>query len=212
MSNEVEGREKSFEKKEEVLEAALNEFIEADYEKASLNRIIKNAGISKGTFYYHFENKEALYLFLLTESNRMKWQFIQSESSAAPVDFAAMDIFDKFLYQAEQGYTFAKKYPKFYQLSVMFSREKGNPIYDKALKALGGDGDALMRQLIDAAYENHELDASFDKGFIAQILSYQFMHYDQIFNVATDLELNMQNLKNYVAFLRYGFGAKKAEE
>ncbi len=52
--NDAEGviklKEKSFERKTELLEAALDEFTSKSYEDASLNMIIKNAGISKGLF------------------------------------------------------------------------------------------------------------------------------------------------------------------
>lgn len=199
---------KSFERKDELIKAALDEFIQTDYEKASLNNIIKNAQISKGTFYYHFENKEALYLYLLENSANVKWTFINENSGKDQVQFAKMNLFDKFIYQAELGYEFAKRYPQYYQLSLRLSKEKNHPIYTKAIAYLGGNSEALMRQMIDAAYENHELDHHFDKEFIIKVLAYQFMHYDSIFDEVTDLEFNMKNLKLYVEFLKKGFSHK----
>lgn len=199
---------KSFERKDELIKAALDEFIQTDYEKASLNNIIKNAQISKGTFYYHFENKEALYLYLLENSANVKWTFINENSGKDQDQFAEMNLFDKFIYQAELGYEFAKRYPQYYQLSLRLSKEKNHPIYTKAIAYLGGNSEALMRQMIDAAYENHELDHHFDKEFIIKVLAYQFMHYDAIFDEVTDLEFNMKNLKLYVEFLKKGFSHK----
>ncbi|MDH8676802.1 TetR/AcrR family transcriptional regulator [Fusibacter bizertensis] len=199
---------KSFERKDELIKAALDEFIQTDYEKASLNNIIKNAQISKGTFYYHFENKEALYLYLLENSANVKWTFINENSGKDQEQFAKMNLFDKFIYQAELGYEFAKRYPQYYQLSLRLSKEKNHPIYTKAIAYLGGNSEALMRQMIDAAYENHELDHHFDKEFIIKVLAYQFMHYDSIFDEVTDLEFNMKNLKLYVEFLKKGFSHK----
>lgn len=199
---------KSFERKDELIKAALDEFIQTDYEKASLNNIIKNAQISKGTFYYHFENKEALYLYLLENSANIKWAFINENAGKDQDQFSKLDLFDKFIYQAELGYEFAKKYPQYYQLSLRFSKEKNQPIYTKALTYLGGNSEALMRQMIDAAYENHELDHHFDKEFIIKVLAYQFMHYDAIFDEVSDLEFNMKNLKLYVEFLKKGFSSK----
>jgi Transcriptional regulator len=199
---------KSFERKDELIKAALDEFIQTDYEKASLNNIIKNAQISKGTFYYHFENKEALYLYLLENSANVKWTFINENSGKDQEQFAKMNLFDKFIYQAELGYEFAKRYPQYYQLSLRLSKEKNQPIYSKAIAYLGGNSEALIRQMIDAAYENHELDHHFDKEFIIKVLAYQFMHYDSIFDEVTDLEFNMKNLKLYVEFLKKGFSHK----
>ncbi|MBS1904967.1 MAG: TetR/AcrR family transcriptional regulator [Actinobacteria bacterium] len=44
-----------------VLDAALEEFAAFGYERASLNRIIVAAGLSKGAMYYYFDGKEDLY-------------------------------------------------------------------------------------------------------------------------------------------------------
>lgn len=38
----------------QLQEAAINEFSMKKYEDASLNDILKNAGMSKGSFYHHF--------------------------------------------------------------------------------------------------------------------------------------------------------------
>ncbi|MDP3045616.1 MAG: TetR/AcrR family transcriptional regulator, partial [Bacillota bacterium] len=51
--------------KEPIVEAAMDEFAKQDFFSASLNRIIQNAGISKGSMYHYFHNKEDLYLYIL---------------------------------------------------------------------------------------------------------------------------------------------------
>ena len=53
------------ERKEAILRAAAHEFAEKGYERASLNRMIKEAGLSKGTFYYYFEDKTDLFVTVL---------------------------------------------------------------------------------------------------------------------------------------------------
>lgn len=50
------------EKQRRILETAAREFIEHGYEKASLNRIIESAEISKGSMYYYFHDKAHLYV------------------------------------------------------------------------------------------------------------------------------------------------------
>lgn len=44
-----------------ILRAALDEFAAHGFSAASLNRIIDAAGISKGSMYYYFDDKEELY-------------------------------------------------------------------------------------------------------------------------------------------------------
>ena len=53
------------EKKEKIINAAKSEFVEYSFHDASINRIIKSAGISRGSFYMYFENKEELFLYIL---------------------------------------------------------------------------------------------------------------------------------------------------
>ncbi|MDP6595271.1 MAG: TetR/AcrR family transcriptional regulator, partial [Candidatus Poribacteria bacterium] len=44
-------------KQKKILESAVSEFTQRGFDGASLNQIISTAGLSKGSFYYYFENK-----------------------------------------------------------------------------------------------------------------------------------------------------------
>ena len=95
-------KKKSFERKNELIEVALDEFTVKSYENASLNKIIKNAGVSKGTFYYHFEDKKALYIFLMEIAGGYQAEFINKHIEEQGLK--GKDIFEdlkqqfKFLY------------------------------------------------------------------------------------------------------------------
>lgn len=52
-------------KQEAILSAATQEFVAHGYELASLNQVIEEAGISKGSFYYYFEDKLDLFVTVL---------------------------------------------------------------------------------------------------------------------------------------------------
>ena len=53
------------ERKKKILDAARLEFIRNGYDGASLNTIIREAGISKGSLYYYFEDKIDIYITVL---------------------------------------------------------------------------------------------------------------------------------------------------
>ncbi len=55
------------EKKKKLLEASFKEFSLNDFNNASINKIIKEAGISRGSFYMYFEDKKDLYFYLLEQ-------------------------------------------------------------------------------------------------------------------------------------------------
>jgi AcrR family transcriptional regulator len=54
-------------KKRRLLDSARKEFAQHGYEHASINTILDEAGFSKGSFYYHFDDKADLALTLLLE-------------------------------------------------------------------------------------------------------------------------------------------------
>jgi TetR/AcrR family transcriptional regulator len=60
----------SDEKRCRIVDAALQEFAAHSFNEASINRIIKNAEIPKGSFYQYFKNKEDLYLYFLDEVSK----------------------------------------------------------------------------------------------------------------------------------------------
>lgn len=53
------------EKQKRIIKAALTEFARASYDEISINRIIQDAGIPRGSFYQYFDDKQDLQLFLL---------------------------------------------------------------------------------------------------------------------------------------------------
>ena len=56
------------EKQEKLLSAAVREFTERPYNEASINRIVREAGIPRGSFYMYFRDKEDLFHYLVQES------------------------------------------------------------------------------------------------------------------------------------------------
>ncbi|QOR35238.1 TetR/AcrR family transcriptional regulator [Clostridium sp. 'deep sea'] len=53
------------EKVKRIVNAAYEEFAKYGENKASLNKILRSSGISKGVFYHYFEDKQELFNFLL---------------------------------------------------------------------------------------------------------------------------------------------------
>lgn len=56
------------EKQNKILEAALNEFTEKGYDKASTDLIAQNSEIAKGSLFYYFKSKKNLYLYIVDYS------------------------------------------------------------------------------------------------------------------------------------------------
>lgn len=79
----IEFRSKDLDKRDQIINAAFDEFGENGFKKASTNNIVKKAGVSKGLLYHYFKSKEELYDYLLdfcfetvahTLKTKMDWQ------------------------------------------------------------------------------------------------------------------------------------------
>ena len=57
------------ERKDEILEVALNLFLKKGFDATSMNDIIAEVGIAKGTLYYHFKSKESIMDTLVDQVN-----------------------------------------------------------------------------------------------------------------------------------------------
>ena len=191
---------KSFEHKQKLLDAALAEFNTYGYELASINRILDKAGMSKGQFYYHFKNKEGLYFALMELGIEKKLAYFANHNLL--VD-ASTDIFNLFKTQIQYGLAFATEYPEIYQLSQAFLREKGNPIYEKAMARYNFQDNEVIGQLIEAAYTRGEFREDFPLAFIKQMIGYMFNQVAGFANLDDPVGME-QNLNYMIDFMRNG--------
>lgn len=77
-------------KKHNIREAAMKEFARVPFEKASINQIIHNADISRGSFYTYFEDKQDVVRYLFEESSNKMRKFCQHELEENHGDYFAM--------------------------------------------------------------------------------------------------------------------------
>ncbi len=76
MRPEVRRRRKA-ERPQEILEAAFAEFSRNGYATTTLDRIAERAGVTKGTIYVYFENKEHLFISMVQESTKGAHETVQ---------------------------------------------------------------------------------------------------------------------------------------
>ncbi len=59
-------------KKKAIFSAAVEEFAARSFSQASINQVVRTAGISRGSFYQYFQDKEDLYMYVLGEIAKEK--------------------------------------------------------------------------------------------------------------------------------------------
>lgn len=86
------------EKRNRFLEAAWEEFTRVKFADASINQIVRRAGVPRGSFYQYFDDKEDLFTYLVSMSRERFIQGFYATVEKAHGDlFAAMlSCFDRF--------------------------------------------------------------------------------------------------------------------
>jgi len=84
------------EKRARLMQSIRAELARAPFEEASINRIVRSAGISRGSFYQYFENKEDMLDYLLRGYRQMlAEQALKSlRQSGGDLFLMLLDIFD----------------------------------------------------------------------------------------------------------------------
>lgn len=65
-------------KREQFIEETLKEFSSHSYQTASINRIIRNLGIARGSVYQYFNDKLHLWLYIQEYSQNIKLSYLKS--------------------------------------------------------------------------------------------------------------------------------------
>lgn len=199
-----EEKEKSFERREELLNAALIEFGDYGYDQASLNNILKRAEISKGTFYYHFKNKEELYLYLYDILAKEKMDFFNKNID--PGDFNK-DIFTLLKIMSKVGMEFARYRPEIDRFSSSYLKDLNNPILDKIKEKYDLADNNYFDSFIDRAYERGELREDLPRKFIKNMINYLLTNLHEITKVI-DIDEYAIEVNYLIEFFKDGLGKK----
>lgn len=153
------------EKRSVIVSAAIDEFAEYGFESASINRMVVNSGISKGSFYQYFEDKRDVFMHLLAvieQEKRLYFKDIHPPSHN-------MDTFQYFRWMMKAGMEFNSAYPRITQaisrVLLVEGLYYGKLFGDYHLKAL----DAL-RMMIKQAIQRGEVDPSIDIDLAVMVM------------------------------------------
>lgn len=114
------------EKREIIENAAMNEFAHHSFNEASLNNIIKSAGISKGGMFKYIEDKTDLYIHI----------FEKSLSAFFDMQLAHMNanetcIIKRAFNMVIESQNFYLEKPLYFQLMIQGSIDFNSPCYDQ---------------------------------------------------------------------------------
>ncbi|TPV96998.1 MAG: TetR/AcrR family transcriptional regulator [Myxococcales bacterium FL481] len=213
-------------KRQRIIDAAIDEFGSQPYAKATLDRIVVAAGVSKGSMYQYFEGKSDLYIWLFTDYiGREKTAAIQDEPpGSSPSIWEVLES----LYLRGMRFTVAR--PALARLGFRFMRER-DP--DPAIRAVAEARDAAAASffcgLLERARAQGEvrrdvhLDAAsalltyaLGEGMVHQIARLQAVSIETYLErpellAALDEDDVLGLVRGVTDIIRYGLGTKEAE-
>ena len=164
-------------KREAILAAAIREFADNSYDAASINRIIKASGTSKGTFYHYFADKMALYMAIVDDLVQIKQTYFAQMQKL--LDNKETNIFVLLKEQARAGTRFMHDNPELYRFGLRFARETG-PVKDVFAERFMPDLQTAFQQIVASGIANLDLADRFPPDFVIRLIGFTMMHYDEI--------------------------------
>ncbi len=152
------------EKQRRIFAAAVEEFSTRRFSEASINQIVKNAGIPRGSFYQYFENKEDLYLYMITEIGKEKMQRFEQ----ARVFDTEADFFTIYMELYRIGLAWAKTKPEYNRIFLLMELDDSEFI--AKLRKLSAEGFAIMKDLLERDKKRGLIRADVDTDLVIDIL------------------------------------------
>ncbi|GAU79298.1 TetR/AcrR family transcriptional regulator [Fusibacter sp. 3D3] len=196
------------EKKQRIIEAAIKEFVAYTFRDASINRIIADVGIAKGSFYQYFENKKDLYKYVLAVSATLKLKYLTSQM----IEAKHQDFFQILRGLYLVGVNFAKEHP---DLSKM-----GNDILndgDSKFKAevLGESIDmsnVFIENLLKKGIEEGDVNPNIDVRLIAHLITTFSISLNEYYLTQCKEDLDVMTLiEALLAFIENGIRIKRSD-
>ena len=142
----------SEEKREKIINSAINEFARLPYEKASTNNIVKNAGISKGLLFHYFGSKKELYDKLV--------EFVISKLTSAiisKIDWDETDIFQRIKQAVFLKLQLRREYPKMFDMIFAILSNENAKTADEIIQVYKNHGVDTAKLMADVYYRNIDL-------------------------------------------------------
>ncbi|MGM0508455.1 MAG: TetR/AcrR family transcriptional regulator [Fusobacteriota bacterium] len=158
-------------KRQRILDVALDEFSKKNYSEVGITKIIKRSGIASGSFYQYFEDKKDLFFYLLNILGDKKLEHMKP-------------ILDK-----KDEYDFFELLRKLYICAIKFVQE--NPKLER-LGARFMKGDHSLYE--DILEENKEQTENFFKDLITNGITKGELDKNIDINMATKMIIKINNL------------------
>jgi AcrR family transcriptional regulator len=175
-------------KRERVLDAALAEFADQGYQAASLNRLVAQAGIAKGSLYQYFPNKEGIFRHIFQFAlNR-----VQTTLTTVKEETLEQSFFVRLEKSLLAGVHFLREHPRIFSLYLKIQLDKNVPFREEFLAAVRRHAAEYFGSLVRRAKTRGELRPGVPEAAVLFLLDALFDRFLQAVAVpALDVTLGL---------------------
>jgi TetR/AcrR family transcriptional regulator len=185
----------SADRRQKVLEAAIDEFASKGYNATNINDVAKKSNISIGSMYSYFASKEDLFLSIINNA------YILLEKIVKDVTENSRDIFDYIERMLIAARVFAIKHPQLNQIYLDITTQALSQMSCKLSNRLETITSQRFNDVIKQAKEEGKISNDIDEKVIAYcidnlLMMYQFSFSSDYYKERMKIFLGEERLNN----------------
>lgn len=154
-------------KRERIIEAALDEFSKHSYTKSSINRIVDKSNIAKGSFYQYFDNKKDLFKYILNIGVEKKLNYMKDFQN----NLDDISIFGILKEINIAGLKFAKDNPRLSKISNELLKDSNTELRKEVYGENAYRSNEFFEGLLKKGIKKGEIKEDLNIKFISYLLT-----------------------------------------
>ena len=146
------------EKRERIIETAVDEFASHGFRQASVNRMVQRLGIAKGSIFQYFGTKEGLFQVVFhyaVELVRRALRQVKQET-------AESDFFERIRRSLIAGVAFIDRHPKVYKIYLKMVFQEDFPLRAEFLQQVHLFSSEYLRPVVESGIARGDLRSDLD--------------------------------------------------
>lgn len=175
-------------KRERIIDAAMDEFASRSYHKARVTAIADKADIAKGSFYQYFEDKKDLFKYIMELSANKKLEYINRDMLENKDKYGFFQLLRE-IYLS--GIRFARENPRLMAIGnkLLNNKELQREIWGE-FKDRSSD---FFKQLLEIGIAKGEVDETIDTELVSIFLN--GLNYSLIDVIYEDGRINLEHFE-----------------
>ncbi|NLY90203.1 MAG: TetR/AcrR family transcriptional regulator [Firmicutes bacterium] len=153
------------EKRQRIIEAAIDEFATHPFQQARVTAIADQAGIAKGSFYQYFADKKDLYTYLMGLMFQKKISYLNQDLMENRGKYPFFQLLREVFIS---GIRFAKENPRLVPIGMMLVNDK--QLYHEIFGHYEDASIEFFRKMLEEAKDQGEIDPVIDPKLAATML------------------------------------------